>query len=177
MKRDNRRKRAADTESESPPDLVVEPKTQGSNNEEDKGTTTSTTCIAQDQGQSPLPLGSHATLQRPMGKPGDRFIPLVLAKVAKYISGDSLFITIPRIVTQAESRSPIYKVCNAIGLAYVTSKTQGPTADATKARGYRCALAAVNAALQDPRRQTLDSTLLAVWLFGVYEVIIYLFSS
>lgn len=52
---------------------------------------------------------------------------------------------------------------------YVASKTRAVNSTQNRVHAYRSALAAVNSALQHPQRRSLDSTLLAVWIFNVYE--------
>jgi hypothetical protein len=103
----------------------------------------------------------------------DHVIPLVLSKFSIDLvdaGANSMFNTIPRVISKAEQGSAIYQVCNAIGLAYLASTTWSPNAIVDRARAYGTALGAVNLALQDPLQCKNDSTLLAVWLFVVYEV-------
>jgi len=81
-----------------------------------------------------------------------------------------MFITIPRILSQPDHGSTVYQVCNAIALAYLASTTYWPRAAVAHVRAYGSALTAVNSALEDHQRRSNDGTLLAVWLFVVYEV-------
>jgi hypothetical protein len=101
-------------------------------------------------------------------------IPLVLDKFSVRL-GDtgingSMFATIPRIITRSREGSPVYAVCDAIACAYVASTTSSTSAVVKKTQAYGTALKVVNAALADPAQSKNDSTLLAVWMFVVYEV-------
>lgn len=117
----------------------------------------------------------HAPLLHPLPELwNDHVIPLVLNKFSIDLADDaeanSMFNTVPRVISKAEQGSAVYQVCNAIGRAYLASTTWSPNAIVERARAYGAALVAVNSALEDPLQCKSDSTLLAVWLFVVYEV-------
>jgi Fungal Zn(2)-Cys(6) binuclear cluster domain len=104
-------------------------------------------------------------------------IPLVLDKFSVALveatstgSDGGMFATIPRIIASTPQGSPVYAVSNAIACAYVASTTGSAAAVANRARAYGEALAAVNVALDDRAECQNDSTLLAIWMFVVYEV-------
>lgn len=101
-------------------------------------------------------------------------IPLVLGKFSVKILDtgvdSSLFVTIPRIISSTQEGSPVYAVCDAIACAYFASTTASADAVAKRAHAYGTALKAVNVALGDPAQYKNDSTLLAIWMFVVYEV-------
>ena len=101
-------------------------------------------------------------------------IPLVLDKFSVGLADTSLnsnmFATIPRIISSTQEGSQIYAVCDAIACAYLASTTGSTTALLNRTRAYGTALRAVNAALDDPVQHKNDSTLLAIWMFVVYEV-------
>lgn len=101
-------------------------------------------------------------------------IPLVLDKfsieLVDTIIDSSMFATIPRIISASQEGSPVYAVCDAIASAYLSSTTGTTAAMANRTRAYGNALRTVNAALNDPVQCKNDSTLLAVWMFVVYEV-------
>lgn len=101
-------------------------------------------------------------------------IPLVLNKfsvgLVEASTDSSMFATIPRIISSTQEGSQVYAVCNAIACAYLASTTGSAAAIANRARAYGAALNAVNAALDDPFQRNNDSTLLAIWMFVVYEV-------
>ncbi|KAJ5999617.1 hypothetical protein N7481_000026 [Penicillium waksmanii] len=103
-------------------------------------------------------------------------IPLVLDKfsvelVDTTIDG-SMFATIPRIIFNSQEGSPVYAVCDAIASAYLANTTGTIAATTKRTLAYGTALRTVNLALSDPVQCKNDSTLLAVWMFVVYEVII-----
>ena len=104
----------------------------------------------------------------------DHVIPLVLDKFSVGLRDtsidSSMFATIPRIVSSMQEGSPIYAVCNAVACAYLASTTRTTATLAQRTRAYGSALRAVNAALDDPLQYKNDSTLLAIWMFVVYEV-------
>jgi hypothetical protein len=104
----------------------------------------------------------------------DHVIPLVLGKFSIELvdtSTDiSMFATIPRIISNTHEGSSVHAVCNAIACAYLASTIGTTTATANRTRAYGNALRAVNAALDDPVEYKNDSTLMAIWMFVVYEV-------
>lgn len=101
-------------------------------------------------------------------------IPLVLDRfsieLVDTITDSSIFATIPRIISTSQEGSPVYAVCDAIACAYLSSITGTTAAIVNRTRAYGTALRAVNTALDDPAESKNDSTLLAVWMFVVYEV-------
>lgn len=100
-------------------------------------------------------------------------IPLVLQYFSVGLADTidcSMFATIPRIISSTQEGSQIYAVCDAIACAYLASTTGSTTALVKRTRAYGTALRAVNAALDDPAQHRNDSTLLAIWMFVVYEV-------
>ncbi|KAJ5356409.1 hypothetical protein N7517_011018 [Penicillium concentricum] len=98
-------------------------------------------------------------------------IPLVLAKFSVSLVDPSMFATIPRIISSMQEGSPIYATCDAIACAYLASTTGSTDAIANRTRSYGVALRTVNAALDDPVQCKNDNTLLAVWMFVVYELL------
>lgn len=104
----------------------------------------------------------------------DHVIPLVLERFSIELVGtikdSSMFATIPRIVSTSQKGSPVYAVCDAIACAYLSSTTGTTAAMVNRSRAYGAALRTVNTALDDPVQCRNDSTLLAVWMFVVYEV-------
>lgn len=101
-------------------------------------------------------------------------IPLVLDRfsieLVDTITDGSMFATIPRIISTAQEGSPVYTVCDAIACAYLASTTGTTAAMVNRTRAYGTALRTVNTALDDPVQCKNDSTILAVWMFVVYEV-------
>lgn len=101
-------------------------------------------------------------------------IPLVLDKftvdLGDTMIDSSMFATIPRIVSSTYEGSSVFAVCDAIACAYLATTTRTTAATVNRARAYGTALRTVNAALNDPVECKNDSTLLAIWMFVVYEV-------
>uniref|UniRef100_A0A093UPJ3 White-opaque regulator 1 n=1 Tax=Talaromyces marneffei PM1 TaxID=1077442 RepID=A0A093UPJ3_TALMA len=108
-----------------------------------------------------LPVELPQTLSR-------HVIPLVLDKFSIGPKA-GIFATVNRMVSIAGQTSPIYAVSNAIAYAYRASYTGSPTARSDMFHAYGTALRTVKAALDDPVEYKKDSTLLAVWMFVVYE--------
>ncbi|OQE44744.1 hypothetical protein PENCOP_c002G05541 [Penicillium coprophilum] len=102
-------------------------------------------------------------------------IPLVLDKFSVGLFDtsidSSMFATIPRMISSTQEGSPIYATCDAIACAYLASTTGSTAAIANRTRAYGIALRTVNAALDDPIQCKNDSTLLAIWMFVVYELL------
>lgn len=101
-------------------------------------------------------------------------IPLVLDKFTVDLVDtridSSMFATIPRIISSTNEGSPVYSVCNAVACAYLATTTGATAATVNRAKAYGTALKTVSAALNDPVECKSDSTLLAIWMFVVYEV-------
>jgi hypothetical protein len=96
-------------------------------------------------------------------------IPLVLDKFPVGLE-HGIFATVNRMVSIARLGSPVYAVCNAVACAYRASTTGLHNAMSNMAHAYGNALRTVKTALDDPVEYKEDSTLLAVWMFVVYEV-------
>lgn len=188
MKRDNRRRRTDEEASyhSVPDERQTQKKVEREEEEQQQqqyhhpyveSTTDST--VSQDRTPSPAFSGTESPVGRRSQLDSTRtdFLPLVAARITTGPNNDhpvnqlnDVFDSIPRIIRQADATSPIHQVCKAIGLTYVRSKTRAVTWTHDRVHMYQSALAAVNSALQDPQQRLLDSTLLAVWMFNVYEV-------
>lgn len=116
----------------------------------------------------------HSPVQDLLAEPRDVYlVPLVMNKFSCDIgrgADNSIFNTIPHVISKAEEGSALYGVCNAIGCALIANTTRYPEATRDQARTYGTALAAVNLDIQDPQRYKSDNTLLGVWLLSLYEV-------
>lgn len=97
-------------------------------------------------------------------------IPLILDKFSIGLKTSSIFATVNGMVSMAEQGSPVYAVSNAIACAYRASVTGSANARSNMVHAYGNALRTVKTALDDPVEYKKDSTLLAVWMFVVYEV-------
>lgn len=109
-------------------------------------------------------------IYEPSQKWSQHVIHLVLHKFSVASTDSTMFATIPRIISSTQEGSSVYAVCNAIACAYLASAERTTAAIANRTRAYVTALTTVNAALDDPVRYKKDSTLLAIWMFVVYEV-------
>ncbi|KAJ5208137.1 hypothetical protein N7449_002516 [Penicillium cf. viridicatum] len=101
------------------------------------------------------------------------FMPFVINKfkLAFEMSKD-IFNAIPDVLSKAEEKSALYQACNAVARAYMASITRTSKATSDRAKAYGSALMATRSAIQDPQRCKSDNTLLAVWLLGLYELLL-----
>lgn len=177
MARDNRRRR---TPENAP---IVGQQTRGSAEGLEHPVACTDSARSKDPTSDPLSLDQHVPSPILVDKSLKYDItPLIPSKIVadKIVSStrgraDSreshdVLISIRRIITQADCSSPIYAVCKAIGLAYITSETRSQTADLSRTHVCRSAIAAINAAFDNRQPQSRDSTLFAVWMFNFYEV-------
>lgn len=74
------------------------------------------------------------------------------------------------LIIRAEEGSPLFLAYNAVECAYGTKKTKQYHCIPEPAQAYSIALSSICCALQDRERHKSDSTLLAAWLLGLYEV-------
>lgn len=130
--------------------------------------------IAKTNSAKDIEIPSAQILYQPSQVWNRHVIPLVLDRfsieLVDTIIDSSMFATIPRIISTAQEGSPVYAVCDAIACAYLSSTTGTTAAMVNRTRAYGTALRTVNTALDDPVQCKNDSTLLAVWMFVVYEV-------
>jgi hypothetical protein len=113
---------------------------------------------------------AHAPLQHSLSETWDgHAFPFLLSKFQGKFA-ESVYHVVASVVSHAEDGSALYKVCSAVGLAYLANMTRSSTALADREWAYGAAISAVNLDLQDPRQWTSDRTLLSVWLLGQCEV-------
>lgn len=101
----------------------------------------------------------------------NHFIPLALAGLR--ISADmplTMLNAISNIVSQNRHGSPLYKAFDALGCAFLAQTDPSKNALAHRIKAYRNALTAVNTTLRDPQKCKTNTTLLTVWVLGLYEV-------
>lgn len=103
-------------------------------------------------------------------------IPLILDKFSIGLK-TSIFASVNGMVSIAKQGSPVYAVSNAVACAYRASITGSANARSNMVHAYGNALRTVKTALDDSVEYKKDSTLLAVWMFVVYEVCHVLLSS
>ncbi|KAK4863219.1 hypothetical protein LT330_001997 [Penicillium expansum] len=83
-----------------------------------------------------------------------------------------IYSTIPDVFFKAEEKSALYQACNAVACAYMVNISRTSKATSDRAKAYGFALMATRSAIQDPQRCKSDNTLLAVWLLGLYELLL-----
>ncbi|KAH8705978.1 hypothetical protein BGW36DRAFT_422503 [Talaromyces proteolyticus] len=103
-------------------------------------------------------------------------IPLILSQFSSVAPGGG----VSRVYSSLESAfNPLHTMesgslldlaSHAVGSAYLANKTRSPNFKATHQRLYGKALRVLHVVLQDPKLQKQDSTLLAVWLLCLYEL-------
>ncbi|RFU27687.1 hypothetical protein B7463_g8634, partial [Scytalidium lignicola] len=118
----------------------------------------------------PFSAETYSPLQYPLPESWNKHcIPLVMNKFSFDMVG-SIYSIIPRAISKAEEGSAFYQAFSAVGCAYVANVSWSLQAISNRAMAYGTALSAVNLALRDPQQCKSDSTLLSVWLLGMYEV-------
>ncbi|KAJ5694052.1 hypothetical protein N7536_004464 [Penicillium majusculum] len=101
------------------------------------------------------------------------FMPFVINKFKlAFEMSKSIFNAIPDVLSKAEEKSALYQACNAVARAYMATITRTSKATSDRAKAYGSALMATRSAIQDPQRCKSDNTLLAVWLLGLYELLL-----
>lgn len=82
----------------------------------------------------------------------------------------SVYNAIPCVISKADERSALYRVCNAVGFAYMANANRSIDTAINRSRAYGAALAAIHSAVRGPQQRKSDDTLLGVWLLSLYEV-------
>lgn len=101
----------------------------------------------------------------------NHFIPLALAGLR--MSADmplTMLNAISNIISQNEHESPLYKAFDAVGCTFLARDNPTKNALARRIKAYRNALTAVNSTLRDSQKCRTNTTLLTVWVLGLYEV-------
>ncbi|KAE8554647.1 hypothetical protein TMatcc_005795 [Talaromyces marneffei ATCC 18224] len=100
----------------------------------------------------------------------NHFIPLALAGLR--ISADmplTMLNAISNIISQNDHESPLYKALNAVGYTFLARTNPSKNTLAQRIKAYRNALTAVNSTLRDSQKCRTNTTLLTVWVLGLYE--------
>lgn len=101
----------------------------------------------------------------------NHFVPLALAGLRVYADMSLTMINaISNIISQNEHGSPLYKAFDAVGCAYLARTNPLKNALAHRIKAYREALTALNSTLCDSQKCRTNTTLLTVWVLGLYEV-------
>jgi hypothetical protein len=74
------------------------------------------------------------------------------------------------LLQSVESGSLLYLASHAVGSAYFANKTRSPNFTSIHQRLYGQSLRVLKEALQDSQIRKEDSTFMAVWFLGLYEV-------
>lgn len=113
-----------------------------------------------------------ATISNPLSEDwNNHFIPLALAGLR--LSADmplTMLNAISNILSQNEHESPLYKAFEAVACTFLARTNPSKNALAHRIRAYRNALTAVNSTLRDSQNCRTNTTLLSVWVLGLYEV-------
>ncbi|KAH8698395.1 hypothetical protein BGW36DRAFT_293631 [Talaromyces proteolyticus] len=99
----------------------------------------------------------------------DHALPLACDKFA---FSCPVFSTVHRLLSRAEEGSATYLAAYAVGCAYLASMDHSNTALSRHIKAYAKAVSAMNLALRDAEQVRSDSTLLGVWLLGLYELVV-----
>ncbi|KAJ9486494.1 hypothetical protein VN97_g6839 [Penicillium thymicola] len=132
------------------------------------------THISEQTDEVRLHSGQNSPLIYPLAESWNtHFMPFVINKFKlAFEMSKSIFNTIPEVLSKAEEKSALYQACNAVARAYMATITRTSKATSDRAIAYGSALMATRSAIQDPQRCKSDNTLLAVWLLGLYELLL-----
>ncbi|OQE36005.1 hypothetical protein PENCOP_c012G01959 [Penicillium coprophilum] len=101
------------------------------------------------------------------------FIPFVIDNFRlSFQMAKSIYSTSHDVLSKAEEKSALYQACNAVARAYMANITRTSKAKSDRAKAYGFALMAIRSAIQDPYQCKSDNTLLAIWLLGLYELLL-----
>lgn len=112
------------------------------------------------------------TINNPLSEDwNNHFIPLAMAGLR--MSADmplTMLNAISNIISQNEHESPLYKAFDAVGCTFLARTNPSKNALAHRIKAYRDALTAVNSTLRESQKCKTNTTLLTVWVLGLYEV-------
>jgi hypothetical protein len=107
-------------------------------------------------------------LWTPVSEPwNEHVIPLA---VNKFSFPCTIFSTVQSVLSRAKEGSALYKAAYAVGCAYLSSMDRSKNAVVMRTKAYAAAISTMNLVIRNATQATHDSTLLGVWLLGVYEV-------
>ena len=101
-------------------------------------------------------------------------IPIVLHQFSASVDGNrnfGYFDFLPDLYRESGDDSCLCLATNAIAEAYVANMSHTVRAKEGLMQTYGRALGSTNAALADPLERAKDSTIIAVWLLGIHEVL------
>ncbi|KAJ5810885.1 hypothetical protein N7447_010401, partial [Penicillium robsamsonii] len=122
----------------------------------------------------PLLSGRNSPLTYPLAESWNtHFMPFVINKFSLSLKmAKPIYNTVPDVLSKAEEKSALYQACNAVAYAYMDNIAWTSKAISDRAKAYGCALMAMRSAIQDPQLCKSDNTLLAIWLLGLYELLL-----
>ncbi|KAE8379709.1 hypothetical protein BDV26DRAFT_156031 [Aspergillus bertholletiae] len=97
-----------------------------------------------------------------------QFTILTLRGASVYASFDFL----PPLLERADPESTLYQVCNAISSAYFANLARSDSIGLRHRKIYGRALQSLATDVSDVEKQRQDSTLVAVWLLCLYELVV-----
>lgn len=77
---------------------------------------------------------------------------------------------VPTLYTKGADASPLHGIIASIGMASISNIKSDPRIMIAARRKHTLVLQAINSALKDPERATLDTTFVAVLLLSLFEV-------
>lgn len=114
--------------------------------------------------------GEHQRIRlwRPLSEPwNEHVIPLA---VNKFSFPCSIFSTVQSVLCRAKQGSALYQAAYAVGCAYLSTIDRSKNAVVRRTKAYTAAISTMNVVIRNATQARHDSTLLGVWLLGVYEV-------
>ncbi|KAJ5373600.1 hypothetical protein N7517_005606 [Penicillium concentricum] len=122
----------------------------------------------------PILSGRNFPLTYPLAESWNtHFMPFVISNFRlSFKMAKSIYNTFPDVLSKAEEKSALYQACNAVAYAYVANITRTSKATSDRAKAYGFALMALRSAVQDSQLYKNDNTLLAIWLLGLYELLL-----
>ncbi|KAH8693948.1 hypothetical protein BGW36DRAFT_345844 [Talaromyces proteolyticus] len=111
------------------------------------------------------------SLRKPLVEPWDvHFFPLFMRNFkATRIPLTHIHDFIPRVFANVGPSSALYNACNALAWMFVTGKSLSLKATVNKEKAFGSAVMALRSDLKSLRQCKSDSTLLTIWLLGLYE--------
>ncbi|BAE61498.1 unnamed protein product [Aspergillus oryzae RIB40] len=79
---------------------------------------------------------------------------------------------LPQLLERAGTESTLYKVCDAIASAYFANRSRSDSIEFGHRKLYVRALQSLSNDVSDVEKQSQDTTLAAVWLLCLYELIV-----
>ncbi|KAJ5501987.1 hypothetical protein N7463_004861 [Penicillium fimorum] len=132
------------------------------------------THLSEETDEFPLLSARNSSLTYPPAESWNtHFMPFVINKLSlSFKMAKPIYNTFPDVLSRAEEKSALYQACNAVAYAYMDNTARTSKATLERAKAYGFALLAMRSAIQDSQRCKSDNTLLAIWLLGLYELLL-----